>query len=127
MLFFLNVLQLKNHLKFAVSFCFSNGSIITDYILVLPVVLIVTPETRQDVIELPTKLQEMVLPIVDKIFTAIVNDTKAPTFLQAIDVTTATEIEVIPGQSRLSAFHCRDKNCFLSLFFPQNYNVFLAA
>ena len=75
----------------------SEGSIRTDYILVVPVAAVEVPETRQDLVDLSTKVEEMVLPVVEQVFTEIVNDSSAPDFMKAINVTTAKQIDVIPG------------------------------
>ena len=63
----------------------------------IPVALMIVPETRQDVEELPTKVQELMQPVVDKILTALVNDTKAPAFIKAIDVDSVQPVEVMAG------------------------------
>ena len=76
---------------------YREGSIITNYVLILPVVLVEMPETREDVVALPAKVQEIMQPLVDKILTALVSDTEAPVFIKDIDVDTAQPVQVIPG------------------------------
>ena len=75
----------------------------------MPVTVVVVPETRQDVADLSTKVEEFVMPVVEQVFTVIANDAAAPDFLQAINVTTATKIEVIPGKHSVFGFIIENK------------------
>ena len=65
--------------------------------LVLPVVLVEMPETRDDVAALPAKVADIMQPLVDKILTALVNDSEASGFIKDIDVDSAQPIQVLPG------------------------------
>lgn len=63
----------------------------------MPLVIVIVPETRQDIEELPAKIEETVQPVVDRIIITAANDQKSSDFIKSFDVTNVTPVKVMPG------------------------------